>query len=281
MRQTAILSALALSILVAGAALPAQARQAQPQIGARPGTQAGTQAGPSLGAGAGAPTPQQAQKAQQSRSEAEAYLQHEEAAATNRQTQNTDRANRAGSVADEASGASAGGSTRTGSMTNGMPTGAASGATAVSGDTGPSYGPVLNPRQPRSTDPARRNPAEVHDETDSGPNPAAQPQPSSRQQRNNPQAAARRPAWQPAGEPMAPRPLRQAQAVAADPEPVPAPAVAPQPLVPGSTLAVGCQGGSCIDPAGGRINGVGSSGGAGVSSAGRLCNRTGATVQCF
>jgi hypothetical protein len=272
MRQTAIASALALSILAAGACLPVQARQAQPQIGARPGTQApasGPQAGPQLGAGAGAPTQQQAQKAQQSRSEAEAYLQQEEAAATNRQTQNTDRTNRAGSVADEASGASAGGSTRAG-----VP---ASGAAAVSSGAGPSYGPVLNPRQPQSSDPARRNPAEVQDETDSGANPAAQSKP----RRGNSPQAARHPAWQPAADPMAPRPLRQERATASNPEPVPAPSAAPQPLVPSSTVVAGCQGGSCTDLTGARINGVGSSGGVGVSSAGRLCNRTGVTVQCF
>src|SRR5206468_10532336 len=124
-------------------------------------------------------------------SDAEAYLQREEAVATGSRSQNTDRANRAASVPDEAGGASAVGSTR-------------------AGDAGPAYGPVLNPRQPQSTDPARRNPAEIHDETDPGANPAAQGQPQSQQrgQRNNPQAALRRPAWQPANQPMAPRPLR-------------------------------------------------------------------------
>src|SRR5206468_7799074 len=127
-------------------------------------------------------------------SDAEAYLQREEAVATGSRSQNTDRANRAASVPDEAGGASAVGSTR-------------------AGDAGPAYGPVLNPRQRQSTDPARRNPAEIHDETDPGANPAAQSpsqsQPQQGPQRNNPQAALRRPAWQPANQPMAPRPLRE------------------------------------------------------------------------
>jgi len=252
---SAFLSAVALAALTAGVCLPGQAQtQLTPQ--------------------AGAPTPQQARKAQQNRSDAEAYLQREEAAATGSRSQATERANRNASIPDEASGASAAGSTRAGSP--------ATTPTLPTADAPPPYGPVLNPRQPQSNDPARRNPAEVHDETDTGANPAAQPQ---GRQRNNPQASRRRPAWQPANDPMAPRPLRQdgsdGRASIANSEPVPAPARAPQPVVPSTTALNSCVGASCTDAAGTRYNGIGSSGNAGVSASGRLCNRSGATVQCF
>jgi hypothetical protein len=224
------------------------------------------------------PTAQQAQQAQQNRSDAEAYLRREEAVATGSRNARTDRVNQDASVADEASGASAGGSTRAGSPSTTSQVSAT--------DALPAYGPVLNPRQPQSTDPVRRNPAEVHDEADTGANPAAQTQSQRQgQQRNNPQASRRRPAWQPAAEPMAPRPLRGSgvdeRATAANPEPVPAPAAAPQPVVPTSRALNSCVGASCTDAAGTRYNGIGSGGAAGVSASGRLCNRTGATVQCF
>jgi hypothetical protein len=226
------------------------------------------------------PTTQQARKAQQNRSDAEAYLRREEAVATGTRNARTDRVNGDASVADEASGASAGGSALAGS--------AATPPQVSATDTPPAYGPVLNPRQPQSTDPVRRNPAEVHDEADTGANPAAQTQSQPQrqgQQRNNPQASRRHPAWQPAAEPMAPRPLRGSggdeRATAANPEPVPAPAAAPQPVVPTSRALNSCVGASCTDAAGTRYNGIGSGGNAGVSASGRLCNRTGATVQCF
>lgn len=267
MRRTALSGALvltALAALAAGAVLPAQARQIQAQAAAPT----------AMTPQAGAPTPQQAQKAQESRSDAEAYLQRAEARTDNR-PQAVNRPRQDAGVLDEASGASASGGTRAGTP--------ATTPTVPAADAPPPYGPVLNPHQPQAADPARRNPAEVHDETDTGANPAAQ-QPASQpgRQRNNPQAARRHPAWQPAGDPMAPRPLREERATASNPEPVPAPSAAPRPVVPTSTALNGCAGGNCVDAAGNRYNGaVGASGNAGVSASGRLCNRSGATVQCF
>ncbi|WP_036165260.1 hypothetical protein [Massilia sp. 9096] len=280
MRRTAFLGAFAfaLAALSAGVCLPSPAQaQAATQIPPQPG----------------APTAQQVQKAQQNRSDAEAYLRREEAAATGSRTQATDRANRNAGVPDEAAGASAAGSTRAGTP--------ATTPTAPSADAPPAYGPVLDPRQPQSNDPARRHPAEVHDEADAGANPAVLQQPPQQgPKRNNPQASRRHPAWQNAAEPMAPRPLRRSgvdeRAAAASPKPVPAPAAAPQPVVPSSSALNGCIGGSCTDAAGNRLNGIGpsgigpsgigtsgigSGGNAGVSASGRLCNRSGATVQCF
>ncbi|WP_036165257.1 hypothetical protein [Massilia sp. 9096] len=96
---------------------------------------------------AGAPTPQQAQKAQENRSDAEAYLQRAEAAATG--SSGSASANLDAGMPGQASGASAGGSTRAGTpaTTPSVPT----------ADAPPPYGPVLQARQPQAADPARRN----------------------------------------------------------------------------------------------------------------------------
>lgn len=144
------------------------------------------------------------------------------------------------------------------------------------------YGPVLYVNGKPVADRARRAPAEVHDEADTGANPAAAPsppqaQPQTRQQR---QAARRRPAWQNPNEPMAPRPLRADEARTAQGVPVAPPLAAPQPVVPSSSVINGCQGSLCTDSSGKTYNGIGS-GNAGVDSSGRLCSRTGTTVQCF
>ena len=78
---------------------------------------------------------------------------------------------------------------------------------------------------------------------------------------------------------MAPRPLRagEAQPTAAA-VPIPPPLPAPQPTVPSSSVIRACTGIVCTDAAGNTFNG---SGNAGVNSSGRLCARTGTTVQCF
>lgn len=63
------------------------------------------------------------------------------------------------------------------------------------------------------------------------------------------------------------------------PPPAPAPAGVP-PVYPPPPAQVGaCTGGQCMDAAGNTYNtGIGNSG---VNSQGRLCTRTGTTVQCF
>jgi hypothetical protein len=61
--------------------------------------------------------------------------------------------------------------------------------------------------------------------------------------------------------------------------PVPPPVPAPQPQTPSSRTLNSCAGGACTDAAGGTYN-LGPTG-TGVSSSGRLCSRTGTTVQCF
>jgi hypothetical protein len=55
---------------------------------------------------------------------------------------------------------------------------------------------------------------------------------------------------------------------------------APMPAGPSSTQVVGCAGGHCLDTNGASYNAAGP-GNAAVSSSGRLCNRTGNTMQCF
>jgi hypothetical protein len=78
---------------------------------------------------------------------------------------------------------------------------------------------------------------------------------------------------------MAPRPLRSGTAPpATGAVPIPPPLAAPQPTVPSSSVIRACQGIACTDAAGNTFNG---SGNAGVGSGGRMCTRTGTTVQCF
>jgi hypothetical protein len=247
-------------LLLALAAVPGQAQrlQAQPQV----------------------QTPQQTQQAQQAREQAEAYLRKEESAATGRQAQSTDRANQDASVADETAGHSDAGRPARSTDPNAAPS-----ATRPGGGAPPrSYGPTLNSRQPQAADPARKDPAEVHDETDSLARPPAQPQPQSQQpppkQKPTKQAQARRQAWQ-ANVPMAPRSLgaRDAATIGSGMVPVPPPAPAPQALTPSSRTLNSCAGGACTDAAGGTYN-LGPAG-TGVDSSGRLCSRTGTTVQCF
>jgi hypothetical protein len=269
MRQIGSFGAMAMCALLAGAA---QAGQAQMQAQVQ--------------------SPQQAQQAQQARQQAEAFLRKEEAAATGRQTQRTDSANQDAAVADEAAGHSDAARPARASAPS-----AASGSSGASGSTGagpagtppPSYGPVLNPRQPQSSDPARKDPAEVHDETDSltrdAPPQQNQPrqqnqQNQSKQQKQAKQTQRRREAWQPAG-PLAPRPLSgdDAPAIGYGALTVPAPAQAPQPVVPSTTTLQSCVGGACRDAAGATYN-LGTTG-TGVSSSGRLCSSNGTTIQCF
>jgi len=232
-------------------------------------------------------------------------------AATRHRNDRTEQANRAATVADEASAAQA---------HPAAGTAAPAAADTRTSPAGLSYGPVLAPRtgaNAHNGQPARKDPAEVHDETDTlarqatpaeapadgrpqpgvasapaAPSSAAQRTPSSargaqpsppqltdRQREEQRRRAARRhPAYQGEG-PMAPRPLRTGESPPAFvAEPVPAPLPAPQPVVPSSNAVRACQGIACTDAAGNTFNGGGN---AGVGSGGRVCARTGATVQCF
>lgn len=202
----------------------------------------------------------------------------EQNAATERQTRKTEGANRAAKVGDETDAAAQAARTE---QADAKQYEAAhnqrSGAAAP-----PAYGPVLNPRGRQGADPARKDPAEVLDETDSlarqeGKQTAEQSEPQ-RKQTIRP-APARHPAWQAAG-PLAPRPLRSAGTAPSSGITAPAPATAPQPVVPSSSVVGGCPGGVCADAGGTSYNGLGS-GNAGTSSSGRLCTRSGVTVQCF
>lgn len=56
--------------------------------------------------------------------------------------------------------------------------------------------------------------------------------------------------------------------------------VVPAPVGPQSTQVTGCMGSACTDINGGTYN-AGGPGNAAVSSSGRLCTRSGATMQCF
>jgi hypothetical protein len=145
---------------------------------------------------------------------------------------------------------------------------------------------VLAPRyrpqaSPQAADvPGRKDPAEVHDETDTLA-PQGRPPADAKQQDKAPQKqrqqTRRHPAWQGAG-PLAPRPLRPGDATLSLGVPVPAPIPGPEPVTPG-TAVVGCPGGVCRDASGNSFHG--GANGTGVSSGGRLCTRSGTTVQCL
>jgi hypothetical protein len=202
----------------------------------------------------------------------------EQGAATQRQAQKTEQANRAAAVADETSDAAQ--AARTAQSEAAQFEAAQQRRDNAAAPL--SYGPVLHPRGQQAADPARKDPAEIHDETDSQAR-SQQPQQQFRQQfqRQSQQSkqalAPRRPALQ--TEPMAPRPLRPAASAPSASVPIPAPASAPRPVVPSSSVINSCQGSYCTDAGGNGYN-IGS-GNAGTSSGGRLCTRTGVTVQCF
>lgn len=230
--------------------------------------------------------PVQAEQAQAQQAPA-----REQGAATQQQSRKTDGANRAAAVADETSAAAAQAARTAQSETAQFE--AQARRSNTSGNTGgsaaPSYGPTLAPRGQPTQDPARKDPAEVHDETDSltRPAPGAPQADPAQSQRQTTNPNLRRPAWQPATEPMAPRAARSAASVA-DPAddavvgalPMPAPAAPPRAQVPSRATIGSCQGNSCVDTSGRRYNGIGT-GAAGVNSSGRLCTRTGISVQCF
>lgn len=218
-------------------------------------------------------TPAGAAQAQPAQTHAQVRAQ---AASTQQQATRTEQANREAAVADEASAD--------------QPAHAARADPAVGARTPPastlSYGPVLNPRGQQGGETVRKDPAEVHDETDTLARPP-DPQLTDEQGRKltdkqreelRRRAARRHQAWQGEG-PMAPRPLRTGEAPPATAAvPIPPPQAAPQPTVPSSSPIRACQGIVCSDAAGNTFN---AGGNAGVNSAGRACARTGNTVQCF
>jgi hypothetical protein len=210
----------------------------------------------------------------------------EQDAATQRQARETEGANRAARVADETGEAAQAARTEQAEARQYEAAQNQRSGTAAP----PAWGPVLEPRGRQAADPVRKDPAEVHDETDSlARQSSQQTAQQTRQQtpeQSEPQrkqtirpAPARHPAWQASG-PMAPRPLRSAETAPSTGVPIPPSVTAPQPVVPNSSVVRGCQGGLCTDAGGNSFTNP-SSGNAGTSSSGRLCTRTGVTVQCF
>jgi len=228
----------------------------------------------------------QARPPEAGQGQAQSSAASEQSAAAGRQARKTEQANRAAAVEDETSTAAQ--AARTAQSETAQFEAQARRSGASSRAAAPSYGPTLAPHSQEARDPARKDPAEVHDETDSLARPApAQPANPADAQRRATTPNLRRPAWQPTAEPMAPRPLRSPNAganananAAAPAVPVPAQAVPPRPAGPTRSIIAGCQGNSCTDTAGKRYNGIGT-GNVGVSSSGRLCTRSGVSVQCF
>jgi len=133
---------------------------------------------------------------------------------------------------------------------------------------GPSYGPVLHP-QPVTAEPGL------------APAPAAAPLP----QATGPATLAPRKDGKPPARRMgrhsAPQRVDPVPLVGAGPFLPPAAPPPPQPvaLVPGPAQINSCLGGSCTDTSGATYNtGVGN---AAVNGQGRLCTRSGNTMQCF
>lgn len=159
---------------------------------------------------------------------------------------------------------------------------------AAPAPTGPSYGPVLHPQpvrsepgaQPEQTPQAQEEKAGAPStgrslDTDPSARPAPQPQdPAKSQQRKDGKKASNRSARRSA-------PLR-VDPVAVDMTPAtpqPLPPTRPAAPDPGPVQINSCLGGTCTDTNGATYNtGVGN---AAVNSQGRLCTRSGNTMQCF
>jgi len=158
--------------------------------------------------------------------------------------------------------------------------------------TGPSYGPVLHPQpirsepgaQPEQSPQAQEEQAggmhqqqPRHGEADPSARPAPQQQDPARsngKQVKKPPQAARRSVQQRIDS------VPQVPLVAG--QPTPAPAIVPaQPAAvrPGPAQLNSCLGNTCTDTGGTTYQTT--VGNAGVSSEGRLCTRSGSTVQCF
>ena len=155
--------------------------------------------------------------------------------------------------------------------------------------TGPSYGPVLHPQpirsepgaQPEQTPQAQEEKAGAAPsgralEVDPSARPAPQPKdPSKIDNRKDGKKATNRSARRSA-------PLRVDPVPLAGPgplQPLASPPTQPVSLNPGPAQINSCLGGSCTDTNGATYNtGVGN---AAVNSQGRLCTRSGNTMQCF
>lgn len=139
------------------------------------------------------------------------------------------------------------------------------GATQGQPATGETYRPTLD-GQPTST-----------------PAPAVDMQPKTQEEKaTGRQEPSRLKDIDPAAHP-APQNVRPQASPALKPSPqtsrIPSTSVAPTPVVPTTSAVTGCIGATCTDASGATT--TGSVGNASVNSAGRLCNRNGATVQCF
>ena len=134
---------------------------------------------------------------------------------------------------------------------------------AAPAPTGPSYGPVLHPQ------PVKSEPGVQLDQTAQAPQ---QEDPAKSQQRKDGKKISNRSARRSA-------PLRVDAVAVAPAAPLPLPPTRPAAPDPGPVQINSCLGGTCTDTNGATYNtGVGN---AAVTSQGRLCTRSGNTMQCF
>jgi hypothetical protein len=167
--------------------------------------------------------------------------------------------------------------------------GASQGMPVTPAPAGPSYGPVLHPQplksepgaQPEQTPQAQEEKAGAAPpgrapEVDPSARPAPQPKdPAKADPRKDQKKAANRSARRSSPQRIDIVPPASANG------PLLAPSAPPQPVAlrPGPAQINSCPGGTCIDTSGTTYNtGVGN---AAVSSQGRLCTRSGNTMQCF
>ena len=155
--------------------------------------------------------------------------------------------------------------------------------------TGPSYGPVLHPQSTKSEPGAQLEQSPQAQEEKAGANPSArplEPDPSARaapqpkdpakadkgkEQKKGANRSARR---------SAPQQVDVVPVVALGaPRLAPPPPPQPASVVPGPAQINSCLGGVCTDTNGTTYNT--GAGNAAVSSGGRLCTRSGNTMQCF
>ena len=161
--------------------------------------------------------------------------------------------------------------------------------TPVPAATGPSYGPVLHPQplksepgaQPEQTPQAQEEKAGAAPsgralEVDPSARPAPQPtDPAKAGKAKEPKKAGNRSARR-----SAPQRVDLVPAVVPGAPPLAArPPAQPTAIVPGPAQINSCLGGTCTDTSGTTYNTGG--GNAAVSSQGRLCTRSGNTMQCF
>lgn len=154
---------------------------------------------------------------------------------------------------------------------------------------GLSYGPVLHP-QPIKSEPGaqpEQSPQTQEEKAAASPaarplepDPSARPAPQAKESAKSDKSREQKKGGNRTARRSAPRQVDVVPVVVlGDPRLAPPPPAQPAPLVPGPVQINSCLGGVCTDTNGTTYNT--GTGNAAVSSGGRLCTRSGNTMQCF